>query len=119
MRKVLVLALVVLVAFLAYDETGHGLDMRGVAGIHTVTLEVTGSGASSITYVVGVEESQEFDVKLPWVRSFASPNAVPIVVVGIQGAGGGTIGCRIVVNGVVVEENTSQGRHSVVACGNP
>ena len=87
--------------------TGCG-DGRGIFGeIHTVSLEVTGSGgsASEVTYHLATNDGTERNVGLPWTKSSES-EFVPVRVRAVP-APGGTVACRIVVDGTEVSSATS------------
>ena len=87
--------------------TGCG-DGRGVFGeIHTVSLEVTGSGgqASEVTYRLPAGNGTEQNVTLPWKKSSES-EFVPVGVRAVP-APGSTVTCRILVDGAEVSSTTS------------
>lgn len=80
-----------------------------------VTFEVTGSGSvGAITYSRGASVGQVSGVELPWEQT--GPAAAEPTEYSVSAAGGsGEISCRIVVDGVVlVEESDSE--YSAVSC---
>jgi len=87
---------------------------------HTIVFEVTGSGvtkASSISYGLGGNQSQDNGAALPWQKQTSSDDSFLILsLVAQSGAGSGSISCKITVDGKVVVDNTSQGQYAVVTC---
>jgi hypothetical protein len=88
---------------------------------HTVLYELTGDGgARNITYVAqGADIAQERVVATPWSKSVQRHSAeggVDYYSLSAQNAGGGRIGCRITVDGEVVNKNSTSGSGAVVMC---
>lgn len=82
----------------------------------TVTYEVTSDSgkASTVTYSgKGGNQSQETDVTLPWKKADVEAD---IAVLSAQNSGGGAITCRILRDGKVQVEQTSNGEYAVVTC---
>jgi hypothetical protein len=84
----------------------------------TIRYEVTGaSGAAlNVTYMINEGEQQETKVKLPWSKEFTADQGFQTFVVNAQNAGPGSITCKILVDGKVMSEHTSNGQASVVMC---
>ncbi len=80
-----------------------------------VTFEVTGSGSvGAITYIRGESVAQVSGVELPWEQT--GPAAAEPAEYSISAAGAsGEISCRIVVDGVVLAEE-SDSEYSAVSC---
>jgi hypothetical protein len=119
---------IVLVAVLVVAITGFGIyRLHGIFGSHNntsansglaneivpfnpkqVVLEVFGApGAmATINYLdVNAQPQQAKDAPLPW--SFTITTTEPAVVANVVAQGNGnTLGCRIIVNGVVKDERT-------------
>jgi hypothetical protein len=90
-------------------------------GKRDIVFEVTGKGvtkATSITYGIGGNTSQANNAKVPWKKQATSADSFLILSLVAQsgGSGGGTISCRITVDGKVLVENSSQGQYAVVTC---
>lgn len=87
---------------------------------HTIVFEVTGNGvtkASSISYGIGGNQSQDNGAALPWQKQSTSNDSFLILsLVAQSGSGSGSISCKITVDGKVVVDNTSQGQYAVVTC---
>ena len=98
------------------DPTGAASAKTG----HAIVFEVTGNGvtkASSISYGVGGNQSQDNGAALPWQKQSTSNDPFLIVsLVAQSGSGSGSISCKITVDGKVVVDNTSQGQYAVVTC---
>jgi hypothetical protein len=100
-------AAVALAASTLLLATGCGSG-RGIFGeIHTVSVEVTGTGAqaSEVTYRLSASDGTERDVTLPWKKATES-EFVPVSVTATPAAGT-TVTCRIVVDGTEVATATS------------
>jgi hypothetical protein len=110
------------------DPTGAasaktGAASTGAAAVksgHTIVFEVTGNGvtkASTISYGVGGNQSQDNGAALPWQKQSTSDDPFLILsLVAQSGGGSGSISCKITVDGKVVVDNTSQGQYAVVTC---
>ncbi|WP_158891263.1 MmpS family transport accessory protein [Amycolatopsis anabasis] len=91
------------------------------AVVQLVTYELTGRGpALNVTFVVqGSAIEQLREVTTPWSKLVPRRSTGPgtdYVTVSAQNAGDGELGCRIIVDGVVVSERTTVGRNGVVNC---
>jgi hypothetical protein len=90
----------------------------------TVRYEVTGTGkAGTVDYIADQDLSQQQDspASLPWFAELHFANGLgsgaPLGVTAQRaGTGRGSITCRILVNGKVVSEHTSNGPAAVVSC---
>lgn len=94
------------------------------AGDDTVVYEVTGTGkAASVFYTTkGGASEQATDAKLPYRKEIVWPDGVGafdyLTVNASNGANGGKITCRILVNDEVVGESSSTGQYASVSCNN-
>ena len=80
-----------------------------------VTFEVTGSGsAGAITYSRGSSVAQVSGVDLPWEQTLPGAEGPAEYSVSAVGASG-EISCRIVIDGVVLAEETA-GEYPAVSC---
>ncbi|MGH8887673.1 MAG: MmpS family transport accessory protein [Egibacteraceae bacterium] len=88
------------------------------SGPHTIVYEVIGAEkAGNITYAAGGGGiAQDNGVVLPWRKELQVDGPLSLAQVSAQNAGGGTITCRITVDGKVVKELSSQGEYAVVSC---
>jgi hypothetical protein len=88
---------------------------------HAVSYELLGeSGVRNVTYVAqGAAIAQVLDAATPWTKSFQRTGfegGSEFYSVSAQNAGGGTLRCRIVVDGAVVSENSVTGDRAMVTC---
>jgi len=84
---------------------------------HSVVYQITGGSALSVSYSTpGFGISQAADVPLPWTKAMTFDSDSVIAVVNAQNAGGGTIGCAILIDGMLVAHNTSTGEYAIVQC---
>jgi hypothetical protein len=83
---------------------------------HTITLQVTGSGAMDVAYGVGAKNSQDTSATSPWQASYKVTGDVPFVSMTVQNGGGGDVSCTITEDGHVVSSNTSHGAYATVQC---
>lgn len=87
-----------------------------------VVYEVLGKGtAGNVTYSKeGFAQEQHTSVRLPWRKELRFADRVgvfsPLSLVAQNGAQGGSITCRVLVDGEVVGESTSSGQYAVVTC---
>ncbi len=102
--------------------SGTELPTEPETGAKTITVvyEVTGDGAlaGSIVYWNGKSIALEELEPLPWSRTLHSKDAVMTSLSGLM-IGTGTIACRILVNGSVVEEQRVTGENPYVDCEGP
>lgn len=92
---------------------------KAAAAKKTVVYEVTSDSgtAGNITYFgENAQQSQSTDVTLPWKSKEFDSSKTSIKGVTAQNGGSGTITCKIIVNGKVEAENTSEGAYAVVSC---
>ncbi|MFT4088257.1 MAG: MmpS family transport accessory protein [Gordonia sp. (in: high G+C Gram-positive bacteria)] len=85
----------------------------------TVVYEVTSDSgsATSITYFgENGNQSQETGAALPWKSKPFDKAKTTLKTVTAQNGGGGTITCKIIVDGKVQVENSSSGQYAVVSC---
>lgn len=88
---------------------------------HAVVYELSGAeGARNVTYVAeGSELRQETEVEAPWSAAFervGQEGRHEFYSVSAQGTGRGALHCRILVDGVVVSENTAPAVGGLVIC---
>jgi Mycobacterium membrane protein len=55
-------------------------------------------------------------VTLPWSKEFTVGQGFQPLVVNAQNAESGSISCRILIDGKVVNEHTSNGQYAVLMC---
>jgi hypothetical protein len=88
--------------------------------VTTVKYEVTGGQGADVTYSKNGsgQTSQDNGAKTPWsktVKIKGDPSLDTYTVLA-QNSGTGEIGCKISVDGKVVNENSSKGQFAVVDC---
>jgi hypothetical protein len=98
------------------DGPGVAAEAAGKATKRTITMEVTGPKKASITYGLNADQSQANDAKVPWKKTMTTSEAFSIATLVAQNSGGGTISCRITVDGKVVKKNSSEGEYAMVTC---
>jgi hypothetical protein len=78
----------------------------------TIRYEVSGnSGAADfVTHEVNNGPEQDTKVRLPWSKELTAGQGFQALVLSAQNAGAGWISCRILVDGNVVSEHTSNGQ---------
>ena len=89
------------------------------AATSTLVYEVTSDSgtANNITYwAAGANQSQETGAALPWRSREFDADQVTIKGVTAQNGGGGTITCKVIVDGETIVENSSSGQYAVVTC---
>jgi hypothetical protein len=84
----------------------------------TVRYEVSGDSgaANNVTYMINNGQQQDIKVALPWSKEFTIGQGFQPLVVNAQNAGAGSINCRILVDGRVISDHTSNGQYAVVMC---
>jgi hypothetical protein len=83
----------------------------------TIRYEVDGAAAAmNVTYMVDHGQEQDTKVTLPWSKEFTAGQGFQAFVVNAQNAGTGSISCRILIDGKVITEKTSNGQYAVVMC---
>lgn len=80
-----------------------------------VTYEVTGTGSASLTIQNESGGTEQFEVGLPWSRSF-NPPLDGFVYVSAQLNGSGDVHCKITQGGRVVQEASSSGEYVIASC---
>lgn len=102
------------------NTAGPGAQDQGTPepakGEKTVVMEVTGAKSADITYGLGGDQSQDNGAKVPWKKELKTSDALLLATIVAQNKGGGTIACKITVDGKVVKENKSTGEYAVVTC---
>ncbi|QBG78430.1 hypothetical protein PBI_WALRUS_39 [Gordonia phage Walrus] len=89
------------------------------SGTDGVVYEVTSDSgtANNITYFgEGGNQSQENGATLPWRSKAFDESDTMIKGVTAQNGGSGTITCKIIIDGKVEVENSSNGQYAVVSC---
>lgn len=94
----------------------------------TVKFDAWGAGTADITYTVGSSYNTPTGVTLPWSQT-AETQAASVTMTSLQvtrmpsfesysagTAPTGEIGCRLTMNGTVVEEHTATGDMAMVTC---
>ena len=111
--------LVGLLISLAFTVGGCAIPGTGLnhnAG-KTIRYEVDGAAAATnVTYMFDHGQEQDTKVTLPWSKEFTAGQGFQVFVVNAQNAGTGSISCRILVDGTVITEKTSNGQYAVVLC---
>ena len=98
--------------------TGRGSEVIESINVKRVTYELFGSGAATgkVSYLnADTQPEQANFTSLPWSYSITTTDPAVIANVVAQGDGD-SIGCRIVVNGDVLDEQFSDGHHAQVFC---
>ncbi|HUR72656.1 MAG TPA: MmpS family transport accessory protein [Sporichthya sp.] len=90
---------------------------------HEIRYEVSGTGAApAITWIVGDRNAEQtaLNVPLPWRTTVQLPvgpaGGQANVEVRSPGTGAGSLGCRMFVDGVLVQQQTSTDGFTGVAC---
>jgi hypothetical protein len=115
----LVAAMVLACGATGDDTGGGGLNLSGDE--KSIVFEVTGADGAEqadITFGVGASQSQENGSALPWSKELTDDSPLVIATVLAQNKGGGSISCKITIDGKVVKESTSTGEFAVVTCTN-
>ncbi|MGH3564005.1 MAG: MmpS family transport accessory protein [Mycobacterium sp.] len=119
-------AMSILFGILVGSATIHGVPAAGAAPLDplraTVRYELTGSGvAGYVTYQTNNGQQHATNVSLPWAMQFTGwmfdavrPGATYLV--SAQGAGPGSITCKVLISGKVVAQNTATGDPARVLC---
>jgi Mycobacterium membrane protein len=83
-----------------------------------IRYEVTDDSATAdnVTYMIDHGERQETKVTLPWSKEFTAAEGFQAFVVNAQNSGPGSITCKILVDGKVVNQQTSNGQYALVVC---
>jgi Mycobacterium membrane protein len=101
-----------------FTATGSSAEPLGPTHVKQVTYEVYGPGdtTGSVSYLDKNAQPEQADFTgLPW--TFTIRTTVPAVMANLVAQGNSdNIGCRITVNGVVKDEQTSSGHHAQTSC---
>jgi hypothetical protein len=101
-----------------FSWTGSGSEVIESINVKHVTYELFGSGASTgnVSYLnADTQPEQTKFTSLPWSYSMTTTDPAVIANVVAQGDGD-NMGCRIVVNGHVLDEQFSDGPRAQVFC---
>jgi hypothetical protein len=101
-----------------FTATGSSAEPLEPSHIKQVTYEVYGPGdtTGSVSYLdKNAQPEQEDFSGLPW--TFTITTTVPAVIANVVAQGNSdNIGCRITVNGVIKDEQSSAGHHAQTSC---
>jgi hypothetical protein len=101
-----------------FTATGSSAEPLEPSHIKQVTYEVYGPGdtTGSVSYLdQNAQPEQEDFAGLPW--TFTITTTVPAVIANVVAQGNSdNIGCRITVNGVIKDEQSSAGHHAQTSC---
>jgi hypothetical protein len=114
---VVIIAIVVIAAIASGGGSSNSI--TGTTGTKDgkVTYVVTGPAKASMTYTDGgTNTAQDNNAKLPWKKTVPIADTVITYQVSAQNAGGGSITCKILLDGKVVKTNTSKGDYAIVTC---
>jgi Mycobacterium membrane protein len=101
-------------------DMGFQLDLDG-GHEKKIRYEVTDDSATAdnVTYMINHGERQETKVTLPWSKEFTADEGFQAFVVNAQNSGPGSITCKILVDGKVVNQQTSNEKYALVVCSAP
>lgn len=101
-----------------FSRTGSDSEAIESINVKQVTYEVFGPGSATggISYLNNATQPEQADFTgLPWTHTMTTTN--PAVVANLVAQGDSDhIGCRIVVNGEVKDEQFADGHHAQVFC---
>ncbi len=101
-----------------FTATGSSAEPLEPSHIKRVTYEVYGPGATtgSVSYLDKNAQSEQTNFSgLPWTLTITT--TVPAVIANVVAQGNSdNIGCRITVDGVVKDEQSSAGHHAQTSC---
>lgn len=118
-------AMSLLAGFLVGSAAVWGVPVAGATPDKTratVRYELTGSGvAGYVTYQTNDGQAHAADVPLPWSTEFLgwmqdANTPASAYLVSAQGVGPGSIGCKVLIAGTVVAQNTATGDPARVLC---
>ena len=97
----------------AVDDTVSDLDRE-----YEVTYQVTGeSNGATVTYNTGeTETAQDTGAAAGWEKTVTVKGIFGAHMTVTNGAGGGSVTCRIVANGKQISENTANGEFATATC---
>jgi hypothetical protein len=87
--------------------------------MHTVTYQIGGTGRNRVdlTYENASGNSQQETINVPWSIEFQAPAGQFVYLSGqLAVRGASTVTCKILVDGEVLEEATSQGEYVIASC---
>lgn len=89
---------------------------KSANGLHTVVYEIGGTARKGlITYSTPSGQEQANGAKVPWTKTFKAKGG-EILQVSAQNDGGGTITCKISVDGKMVKKAQSSGQFAIASC---
>ncbi len=101
-----------------FRASGSGAEPLEPSHVKQVTYEVYGpsTATGSVSYLgKNAQPEQTSFTSLPW--TFTITTTVPAVMANVVAQGNSdSIGCRITVNGVVKDEQSSAGHHAQTSC---
>jgi hypothetical protein len=101
-----------------FTATGSDAEPLEPTHVKQVTYEVYGPGdtTGSVSYLDKNAQPEQADfIGLPW--TFTIRTTVPAVIANVVAQGNSdSIGCRITVDGVVKDEQSSSGHHAQTSC---
>jgi len=101
-----------------FTATGRSAEPLDPTHVKEVTYEIYGprDTTGSVSYLDNNAQPEQADFTgLPWTFTIAT--TVPAVIANLVAQGNSdNIGCRITVNGVVKDEQTSAGHHAQTSC---
>lgn len=101
-----------------FRASGSGAEPLEPSHVKQVTYEVHGPTevTGSVSFLDMNAQPQEANfTRLPWILTITT--TVPVVIANVVAQGtGDDIGCRITVNGVVRDEQSSVGHHAQTSC---
>ncbi len=101
-----------------FTATGSSAEPLEPSHVKQVTYEVYGPGdtTGSVSYLDRNAQPQQADfTRLPWTYTITT--TVPAAIANVVAEGNSdNIGCRITVNGVVRDEQSSTGHHAQTSC---
>ncbi len=101
------------------DVAGPGAQDAAAGGgtaKKTIVIEVTGAKKADVTYGLNTDQSQANGTAVPWKKTLTTTEPLTIVTLLAQNKGGGTISCKITVDGKVVKTNSSEGEYAIATC---
>lgn len=101
-----------------FSWSGSGSEVIESINVKHVTYEVFGTSdaAGGISYLNKDSQPEQADfTSLPWTHTMTTTNPAVIANLVAQGSGD-RIGCRIIVNGAVKDEQVTTGHHAQAFC---
>lgn len=101
-----------------FKWSGKGSEVIESINVKRVTYEVFGPGdtAGGVSYLDATTQPEHVRfIALPW--SYTMTTTDPAVIANVVAQGDGdSIGCRIIVNGKILDEQSASGHHAQVSC---